>query len=283
MNKGLLILLFISITGCSVLSADGRQSVKHYRLGISYLDKDDISSAIKELKEAERLYNKDPKIAHTLGIAYFRQGDTDQGLQQFNKAVALGAGIGIIKEELNILSEKLKGQNIFSEKLKGEILRKMLAEGIAAYKNENFTHAMEEFNEILLIDAKNIEAQRWRRETKGKIEIAIVPWLKEGIAAYNKGDKDTAIISFKKVINVEPENKDAKAYLGKIGASKIESVTAKEVDTRYLTGIRFYTDGKYEEAIDSWKKVLELAPNHENANMNIEKAKKMIEGVTKIK
>lgn len=281
MNKGLIILLLLIINGCAVFSADRRQSVTHYRLGISYLEKDDNASAIKELKEAERLYNKDHKIAHALGVAYFRQGETDQGLQQFKNAVELGADRATLKEELNIISEKLKGKNIISERLKGEILNKMLAEGIAAYKNGNYPHAMEEFNEMLLVDARNTEALRWRKETKGKIDIFVAPWLKEGMAAYNKGDIDNAVISFKKVINVEPENREAKTYLGKISAPRIEALIEKEVDARYLAGIRFYTDGKYEEAIDSWKKVLELVPNHENASMNIEKAKKKIEGLQK--
>ena len=283
MNKGLILLLLLVVHGCATFAPDRRQSMTHYRLGISYLDKGDTASAIKELIEAERLYNKDPKIVHTLGMAYFKKGEVDLAVQQFKKALELGPDNDIVMEEFNILFESIKGQNVISEKLRNEILKKMLAEGIEAYKDGNYYHAMEEFNEILLIDGKNAEVQRLRKETSQKINEFVVPLLKEGVEAYKKGDIDAAIISFKKVMNVEPGNKEAKAYLGKIGTGKIEATIEKEVDTHYLRGITLYTDGKYEEAIESWKKVLELEPRHEKAALNIDKAKRKIEGVTKTK
>jgi tetratricopeptide (TPR) repeat protein len=61
-------------------------------------------------------------------------------------------------------------------------------------------------------------------------------------------------------------------------SENIEAAIEKEVEIQYLRGIVSYTDGKYEEAIKSWKKVLELDPKHEKAIMNIDKAKRMIEG-----
>lgn len=293
MNKGLILLLLLVAHGCATFAPDRKQSMSHYNLGVSYLKKGDTASAIKELREAERLYNKDPQIVHTLGMAYFKKGEVDLAIQQFKKVLELGPDNEIIKEEFNIISEKLKeltiasekikGISVISEKLRDEILKKMLAEGIEAYKDGNYYHALEEFNEMLLIDAKNAEAQRWRKETTEKIDKFVVPWLKEGVEAYKNGDIDVAIISFTKVTNYEPENKEAKGYLGKMDIGKIEATIKKEVDTHYLRGITLYTDGKYEEAIESWKKVLELEPRHEKAALNIDKAKRKIEGVTKTK
>ncbi|MEK6725146.1 MAG: tetratricopeptide repeat protein [Deltaproteobacteria bacterium] len=293
MNQGPIILLLLVLHGCATFNLDRKQSMTHYNVGISYLDKGDTASAIKELREAERLYNKDPKIVHTLGMAYFKKGEVDLAVQQFKKALELGPGNEIIIEEFNVISEKLKeltlasekikGISVISEKLRNEILKKMLAEGIGAYNDGNYYHAMEEFNEILLIDGKNAEAQRLLKEAREKIGELAAPLLKEAVEAYKKGDIDAAIISFKKVMNVEPENKEAKEYLGKIDTGKIEATIGKEVEMHYLRGIKFYTDGKHEEAIESWKKVLELEPRHEKAGMNIEKAQRKIEGVTKTK
>ena len=42
----------------------------------------------------------------------------------------------------------------------------------------------------------------------------------------------------------------------------------------YLQGIELYTQGKYSEAIQTWKKVLQLDSDHNKARMNIEKAKR---------
>jgi tetratricopeptide (TPR) repeat protein len=300
MNKGLIILLLLVAHGCATFNPERGQSMTHYRLGVSYLDKGNTAAAIKELRKAERLYNKDPKIYHTLGLAYYKKGEIILALQQFKKALYLCPDDEIITEEfkimteefsiisemlneLTIASEKIKVLNIESEKLKNEIIKKMLEEGIGAYKEDNYYRAMQEFNEILLIDGKNAEAQRWLKETWEKIEEFEATWLKEGAKAYNKGDIAAAIISFKKVTNLEPGNKVAKEYLRKMDSENIEAAIEKEVEIQYLRGIVSYTDGKYEEAIKSWKKVLELEPKHEKAIMNIDKAKRMIEGVTKTK
>ena len=293
MNKGLILLLLLVVHGCATFNPDRRQSMTHYRLGVSYLDKGDTTSAIKELRKAERLYNRDPKIVHTLGLAYYKKGEVILAVQQFKKAVDLGPDNEIITEEFNIISEKLKELtiasekikvlNVDSERLKNEIIKKMLAEGVEASKEGNYYRAMQEFNEILLIDGKNAEAQRLLKETLEKIGEFVATWLKEGLQAYKKGDIATAIISFIKVTNLEPGNKAAKEYLGKMDTGKIEAMIEEEVEMHYLRGIMLYTNGKHEEAIESWKKVLELEPKHEKAGMNIDKAKRMIEGVTKTK
>src|SRR3970040_2018834 len=141
MNKGLILLLLLVMHGCATFAPDRRQSMTHYRLGVSYLDKGDTASAIKELREAERLYNKDPKIVHTLGMAYFKKGEVDLAVQQFRKALELGPDNEIISEklkELTIASEKIKGISVISEKLRNEIIKRMLAEGIEAYKDGNY-------------------------------------------------------------------------------------------------------------------------------------------------
>lgn len=164
-------------------------------------------------------------------------------------------------------------------RLRNEALGKKMAAGIKAYKDDIYSQAAAAFSEALQIDPANAEAQKLLRDTRARMEESITPWLKAGIDAYKKGDMDAAIVSFKKVLNVDPGNREAREYLGKMDVQKTKASVAKEVEKHYLKGIELYTEGKHREAMESWKKVLELDPRHEKALLNIEKAKRKMEGV----
>ena len=60
-----------------------------------------------------------------------------------------------------------------------------------------------------------------------------------------------------------------------------EEETRIEVDPEiiegyYKQGIVYYSQGKYQEAIIEWKKVLALDPTHEKAQKNIKKAQEKL-------
>lgn len=164
-------------------------------------------------------------------------------------------------------------------RLRNEAIEKKMAAGIKAYKDDIYSQAAAAFSEALQIDPGNAEAQKLLRDARARMEESITPWLRAGIEAYKKGDMNAAIVSFKKVLNVDPGNREAREYLGKMDVQKTKASVAKEVEKHYLKGIELYTDGKYREAMESWKKVLELDPRHEKALLNIEKAKRKMEGV----
>lgn len=160
-----------------------------------------------------------------------------------------------------------------------EAIEKKMTSGLKSYKEGELHQALLLFGEVLQIDSGNAEALRMQKEARSRIDETTAPWMKAGIDAFKKGDADTSIVSFKKVLNVDPGNREAKEYLGKVDVQKARVSVGKEVEKYYLKGIELYTDGKYREAIDSWKKVLELDPKHEKSLLNIEKAKRKMEGV----
>lgn len=118
---------------------------------------------------------------------------------------------------------------------------------------------------------------------KVKLEETVSPLLKEGRLANKRGDIEAAIVSFRKVLNIEPDNREAREYIGKMDTKKTRDTVEKEIEKHYLNGVGLYIDGKYREAIDSWKKVLEIDPKNEKASLNIEKCKRKMEGVMNTK
>jgi len=166
-----------------------------------------------------------------------------------------------------------------STKLRDETVEKRMAVGLKAYKERIYYQAVSSFNEVLQIDGGNTEAQKLQKEARARMEEQTGPWIRSGIDAYKKGDIDSAIVSFKKVLNVDPANREAKEYIGKTDARKAKASVEKEVEKHYLKGIELYTNGKFKDALDEWKRVIELDPKHEKAALNIEKAKRKMEGI----
>lgn len=164
-----------------------------------------------------------------------------------------------------------------------DLIEKRMAAGLKAYKEGNYSQAIAASGEVLQVDSSNADALRLQREARARIDELVVPWLRAGEEAYKKGDVEAAILSFKKVLNVDPGNREAKEYLGKIDTQKAKSAVEKEIERYYLKGIELYTNGRYKEALEAWNKVLELDPRHEKAILNIEKTKRKLEGIMETK
>ena len=111
--------------------------------------------------------------------------------------------------------------------------------------------------------------QQQEKERKEKIER----YCKKAEGFYKTGKHNHSIEYWKKVLELDPENKQAKEGMNKskkklkIGTSN--GVDLEVVEEYYKQGLIYYNQGKYQEAIIEWKKVLELDPNNEKAKANI--------------
>lgn len=247
-------------------AGDLQKAAENYGIALELKPANDV--AISELKAISGRLQK---------VLSDRLADAASALRtgRYGEAVSNYKAVLIIDRENREAAAGLQN----AARLRNEAIGKRMAAGIKAYKDDIYSQAAAAFSEVLQMDPGNAEAQKLLRDARAKMEESITPWLRAGIEAYKKGDMDAAIVSFKKVLNVDPGNREAREYLGKMDVQKTKASVAKEVEKHYLKGIELYTDGKYREAMESWKKVLELDPKHEKALLNIEKAKRKMEGV----
>lgn len=71
----------------------------------------------------------------------------------------------------------------------------------------------------------------------------------------------------------------AKLLLGDRGRSLVQN----EIDVLYRQGLTYYSQGKWQEAIDSWEKILEINRRYDPAKLGIASARSQIEMFEKIK
>jgi len=149
---------------------------------------------------------------------------------------------------------------------------------------------------------KEAELERKRLSEEEK-EVKIKDAYDMQGRCYDEGKWSESIVYGKKVLGLEPEHEGAKDYIDRAknrikeeAEERVRRTVKKEperppeekeeeleikvdpeiVEGYYKQGITYYSQGKYQEAIIEWKKVLALDPTHEKAQKNIKKAQEKL-------
>jgi type IV pilus assembly protein PilF len=84
-----LLALLLFVSACALGEASKKKASYHYQMGMSYLTENNITNALVELTEAEKLNPDDPDLQFNLGRAYFLKDRLDVAEQKFLRAIAL--------------------------------------------------------------------------------------------------------------------------------------------------------------------------------------------------
>lgn len=248
----------------------------------------DFLKASQNLKAAEELSPKDGSSSRELSAL---RSELEKAMSARMKTASSALNSGRFQEAADIYEEALSADPSNSEAESGlkrareEMAReaaKKLKLGDEAFRQERYQQAYQLYGEALSIDRSNKTARSMREEARKKLDDSLSVSLKTGVAAYNRGEMDSAALEFRRVLNADSSNQTAKKYLSLIEKSRAKG-SDKDIEKLYLRGIELYTEGRYVDAIKSWEKVLEREPRHEKAILNIEKAKRKLEGVMDVK
>ena len=161
-------------------------------------------------------------------------------------------------------------------------IRNHLEQGKIYFSEGNLIQAKTAFEMVLSLDPGNVEAQ----ESLGALELR-----RANLIAYHTSEakKQTqaksytqAIQSWQQVISLDPENTEAKnavAELRRLTAAPAKPptqpakpskpsaprVSEAEIEKLYKRGVSLFTSEKYDEALNIFKRVLALDPNHVGA------------------
>lgn len=143
-----------------------------------------------------------------------------------------------------------------------ERIVKLLKEGDELSNQGQYQKAIEVWSEIFMLDVthpvalQKIEEARVAASTQ---KTDLKSWLTDGAAAYEEGDVEKARGLFDKVIAADPNNAEAKKYLGRMGQSKGPS----SLEELISLGDAAEQGQKYREAAQYFSQALAL--DSENA------------------
>jgi Tfp pilus assembly protein PilF len=82
-------LAFFLVSCAANLEVRKKQEEASRNLGEAYMGQGDYTAALRELLEAEKLYDRDPYLQNDLGLVYMAKGKPDIAIDHFKKAVGI--------------------------------------------------------------------------------------------------------------------------------------------------------------------------------------------------
>lgn len=151
-----------------------------------------------------------------------------------------------------------------------------IAAASAALAMSDFQSALAHYRTVLDIAPGDAQAlaglERGRRALRGEIDRL----LASARGRMGEGQLDEADTLFRRALTLDPFQQEAKEAVRHLERLRDADVQPGDEPRLYLEGIELYTQGRYEDAVTAWERLLILAPGHEKALMNIEKARRKL-------
>jgi tetratricopeptide (TPR) repeat protein len=155
-------------------------------------------------------------------------------------------------------------------------VQRELAEAARDLAGHDTRGAIARYRKALDIDPANEKALRGLEAGRARLREELSRLVARGNSALEKGELPGAEAGFREALAIDPYQSEARAGLRRIEQLRKSGAQPGDEKELYLRGIELYTRGRYEEAVGVWEQVLVLAPGHEKARMNIDKARRKL-------
>lgn len=180
-----------------------------------------------------------------------------------------------------ISSSKASAQSILDSMLKDQVhkeLEEQIRQAKALFAANKMREAYAAFEKILSQDPTNKEIADLMEKVKVTVnkeqnQQLIKSMINDGLNIYKQGNIKGAILKWQEVLNMDPDNMQAKSY---IKSAEERQETANAVPQIIAEGVELYKTGKVEEAINTWKKVLKMDLTNAQAKAYIESAEQKL-------
>ncbi len=259
-----------------------------YRAKSRY-SKGDYLGAIKDYSQVLRINPLEAGLYSDRGLLRAHAGDRWGAMQDYNQALQIDANCVHAYLNRSFLRVELEDhQGAIADCNEALTINPNLAEaylnrGLAQYELEDYQGAMEDYNQALQINPDFATAYFNRGVnfvTLGEYQDAIADfnqvlqlnpndaqaYLNRGYIRLELGDNGGSIEDFDQALTIDPVS--AKAFLSQIAPNLMDEQEAFEDENQQLIqglivqGNLRYELGNYQEAINAYERVLNLAPNN---------------------
>lgn len=158
-------------------------------------------------------------------------------------------------------------------------------------QNGSFASAISEWNLVRTIDPGNEEAIESIRRISARMEeldrnyraadrrLKTIDSFEEALKAYSEGRYSDAAALLRRILEQQPDYAEARDLLNRAQRklTPLSDAEKEQIRQMYIQGMKHFTQRNYSEAIEIWKKILEIDPDNESVSKNIEDAKQRLE------
>jgi type IV pilus assembly protein PilF len=223
----LVFLTGILLAGCSTMSST--QKIKtgqaHYKLGISYLNDNQMQLAYIEFQKAVEINPKDKDSYYGLGHVYFTQGKFEEAGEEFKKAIRLDSNFSEAHNYLGTVYERMSQND----------------EAIKEYKKalENVQYITPHFARhnlgMIYLNAGDFKAaiQQFKEAISVAPDYALA-YNGLGQAYYRDGQYKEAVEALNGALKIVPDYPEVHFYLGQTYIKTGSSLQAKQEFERVI-------------------------------------------------
>jgi len=227
--------------------------------------------------EAELSATDDPEELEysSDAVASFDEIGVDKPLSDSEKdqeLVSFSDLIQAIDDEIVYVKDYEKSENVHAE---NETTQKEAPQKLTESENNNGA------GQTAVSPREKSKENTERRDNKELILI-------KGIRYYKNNDYESAILEFKKVIDLHPDYKEAHSILGNayfrnkmyedaaVAYTRVKEIDPSDITAYENMGVIYANLGEYKEAVNEWQTVLELSPDRVDIQEKIQKAIRMM-------
>jgi tetratricopeptide (TPR) repeat protein len=145
--------------------------------------------------------------------------------------------------------------------------------GIELFSKDKLREAIACLEQALEVDSNNQGIKNLLYKARTRLRENVKALRSRGIELANAGRLPEAKEKFNLILELDPDNAEAREHLSKLNGSSVQIVVSKEkIKKLYYDGVSLYLDGKNKGAIKVWRKILLLDPENEEAKSSIVKA-----------
>jgi tetratricopeptide (TPR) repeat protein len=207
--------------------------------------------AVQDALDKERAENDRVFIAEHLekGRSYLDKNQFTEALIEFNIALTRNPNQGTVLQAIQTTQRRL------DEEISG-----LLQRSRREMQDENYSEALRLLADARLLGGDN-PAVLQEIETLTQ-RIRLQDNIRKGLELYDLGEFNRALELFEEALQADPENNLVKQYYerSRIETSPDEQAMDAETTRKYYEGVELFLIGKYTEAIEIWKGILEEHP-----------------------
>ncbi len=238
---------------------------------INILMDQQLAAQLEDTAAAVRVSENDNFIRdhYKRGANFVQQGDYIAALNEFQNALDRSPNntelLKAMKETRDLLDKRVAS---------------FIARARASAAANNFSEALKLLSEARSLDPNNQTIQREIDTELKRINsrLTFLESTRNGLDAYQRQDYQAAMELFEKALLIEPNNATVREYHKKSIVRAFATFKNLEGSTEkmYLQGVDLYVEGKYEQAIQIWNKILEADPYNKRVLNAVEKAEEQM-------
>ncbi|MEW6557090.1 MAG: PorV/PorQ family protein [Elusimicrobiota bacterium] len=180
------------------------------------------------------------------GIKLFHSGDYQSAIVKFKEANTLNPDETKAKSQIEEINKKLIALN---------------DDATLCYNNNQFVEAISKWEELLskcphypkILEAIKSAKLKIDAQEKEKRAEYLKQLLRKGSEYYNQGNIDKAVFEWRKVLSLEPENKEA------------VELTKKVKDTLFDTATQHLNNGELQKGLETYERIIKIDPTDKTA------------------